>query len=267
MSRRPLNRFTLLSLGAASVLVLASACSSQPSGGEAPVTQDTSSVDDYFDNNPDGENVLDVITGGYPDSIQGCSGTVGYNPVFITNTTDEPQTVTYTINSVLGNDIYVGGASEIAGVQGCGAFSGNVNNAQLTIQPGMTWSGGVLAGGNDGPDTNTIGSQNNFAIGGGDNNQWYDFWLHTALGGGFENWELNYSNTGGTDPSQNLQAGLFNVMECSPTTGAPGTEFSITSTIVSNYSSNAPNAWTYNNNDPVCFAFLEPQTDLSSDLS
>lgn len=261
-----ITQLAFVSLGAASMLFLATACSSQSSSGEVPAVQATAGMDDYFDNNPNGENVLDVLTGGYPDSISGCSGTVGYNPVFITNTTDKPQTVTYTINSVLGNDVFVAGASVIAGTEGCGAFSGNVNNAQLVIQPGQTWSGGVLAAGNDGPDTNTMGSQHNLSIGGGDNNQWYDFWLHSGMGGGFENWELNYSNTGGTNPSQNLQAGLFNVMECNPTTGAPGTEFSITSTIVSNYSSNAPNAWTYNDNDPICLAFLNPQTDLSSNL-
>ncbi|MBU6245400.1 MAG: hypothetical protein KGP12_09310 [Actinomycetales bacterium] len=258
------TRLTLIGLGATAALLVTSACSGTQSDAPASAVQDDA-FSNFFDNNQYGENGLAIITTGYPDVIVGCSGTVGQNPVLITNTTDQDQTVTVTVNSELGNDVFIGSATEIAGVQGCGAFSGNVNNLEITVPAGQTFLGGVVAAGNDGPDTNLMESQHNLSIGGGDNNQWYDFWLHVGMGGGYENWELNYSNTGGTDPSQNLQAGLFNVMECSQgpapsaSAGTTGTQtFTVSSTIVSNYASNAPNAWTYNNGDPICFAFLNP---------
>jgi hypothetical protein len=252
------TRLAAVTMGAVTIVALVSACSSQSSSGVAPAVQATSGFDNYFDSNPNGEDTLDVITGGYPTSLGGCVGTLGYNPVYITNTTDVPQTVTYTINSELGDVVTVAGASVIQSIPDCNSVGGDaVNNAQLTIPPGQTWYGGVLAAGQNGPGTWLNDSDRNLAIGGGDNNQWYDFWLHTDANQGFQNWELNYSNTGGTDPSQNLQAGLFNVMECSSDTGGGAdTQYTISNTIASPYSSNAPNAWTYNNNDPICLAFL-----------
>ena len=253
-----ITHLAVLILGAVSVAVLASACSSQSSSGVAPAVQATAGgFDNYFDSNPNGEDELDVITGGYPTSLGGCVGTLGWNNIFITNTTDVPQTATYTINAELGDVVTVAGASVIDGIQSCDSVGmGAVNNGQITIPPGQTWSGGVLAAGQNGPGTWLNNSDRNLAIGGGDNNQWYDFWLHTAGDQSFQNWELNYSNTGGTDPSQNLQAGLFNVMVCDWDTDAPNTPYTVTNTIASPYSSNAPNAWTYNYGQPICLAFL-----------
>lgn len=258
-----ISRVAALSLGAASVLLLASACSSQSSSEVAPAVQATSGFDNYFDNTAGGADVLAIITGGYPDVTESCAGTVGFNPIIITNTTDQDQVVNYTINTALGNNIYIAGASEMQSAtlfDDCGGYGSNTGNSiQLTIPAGQTWSGGMMAGGADGPGTGlNTNADHNLAIGGGSNNQWYDFWLHeSGINQSFENWELNYNNTGGTDPSQNLQAGLFNVVQCSPTTGSAGTQFSVTDTIISTYPGSS-NAWTFNNNDAICFAFLNP---------
>lgn len=253
------SRLITTCLGAATVLLLASACSSQQaSDAQAPAVQATAGIVDYFDNNATGSNLLSISLTGYPDVTVGCTEKVGVNPVLIANTTSEPQTVYFTVPSELTNDVFWGPASEMAGWQGCPAYGGDVSQAPITIPAGQTWVGGIAAGGLLGPDTNLEGQQHNLEIGGGDNGQWYDFWLHLGINNGFDNWELNYSNTGGTDPSQNLQAGLFNVMECSPTSASPGDQIGITNTIVSNFTSNAPNAYTYNNNMPICFAFLNP---------
>ncbi len=255
-----ITHLATLSLGAIVVAVLASACSTQSSSGVAPAVQATSGgFDNYFDSNPNGEDTLDVLTGGFPTTLGGCVGTLGFNPISITNTTDAPQTATYTINSELGDVVTVAGATEIEGIQSCDSVGmGEVDNGQITVPPGQTWSGGVLAAGQNGPGTWLNDSNRNLSIGGGDNNQWYDFWLHTDANQSFQNWELNYSNTGGTDPSQNLQAGLFNVMECASDSDAPNAQYTVTSTIASPFSSNAPNAWTFNDNQPICFAFLNP---------
>lgn len=254
------TRIAGVGLGLCTAVLATGACSAEQDNQAPPAeaVQATSGMVDYFDNNATGSNTLSILLTGYPDVTVGCTDHIGFNPVLIANTTDQPQTVYYKVPAELGNDIFWGPASEMANWQGCPAYSGDVNQTPITIPAGQTWAGAIVAGGELGPDTNLEGQQHNLEIGGGQNNQWYDFWLHLGMNNGFENWELNYSNTGGTDPSQNLQAGLFNVMECNPTTTTPGAQIEITSTIVSNFTSNAPNAYTYNNNMPMCFAFLNP---------
>jgi hypothetical protein len=253
-----LNRIKLSSLAVACALLAATGCSSTSADAPAPAVEAAAAAganfSDYFDNYSNGENALDIITGGYPDSIGGCVG-MGYNPIFVINTTQSPQTFTYTINSELANEVIVGSDIDMTDITCTGSES--VNNGEVTLQSGESWTGGVVGGGSQGPDTDLTGSQHNLAIGGGDNGQWYDFWLNEDANQSFNHWELNYSGTGGSDPTQNLQAGLFNVMVCSPTTGSAGTEFTVTNQLASPYDTNAANAWQYNNNDPICFAFFD----------
>lgn len=260
-----MRKLLVLAIGASLGAMALAGCSSGAESSSG--AQQDNSFENYFDNG-EGGNAISLITGGYPDQTYTCSGDFGFNPVFITNTTSAPQTFSVTGNSTLANIVSVGTMSditsqiqsEVAGEGTCPA-GGNAENAYtqtVTVPAGQTYAGAIFAGGHGGPHSSPSGQQHNLSIGAG-GKQWYDLWIHLTAGGGFENWELNYSNTGGTNPSQNLQPGLFNGVQCTVTSngGNPAVPTSVTmsTNLTTPYSSNAPNAWTFNKNHPICFSF------------
>ena len=232
---------------------------------------------DYTDplNNPAGNAVVGAALGmlvpvpmGFDDDISDC-GQAGdktvttMTPVLVANTYNTPQTFSLTINPTLsGNAMWVPAGETTSNSTFVGCNIGKIKQgAQTTfdvaVPAGQTMIAGYLIAGAGETGTNNEGQDNNLSIGAG-GTQWYDFWLHTkGLTFSFQNFELNYSNTGGTDPSQNLQTGLFNGIDCT----SDGSSVTVNNppTLTTPYGSNA-NAWTFNENQPICFAFLQPNT-------
>lgn len=229
-------------------------------------TQSELDMDNYFDNTAGGSDTLAIITGGYPDVTSGCSTAgVGYNPIIITNTTDQAQYVNFTVNSQLANNIYITGASVIddiimdgsASYPCGGGYGSNYGTSQLlTIPAGQTWVGGMISGGVDGADTglNTIAAHN-LAVGGGVNSgHWYDLDFNVmGIYNKYLYWDLVYNKTGGV---QNSNQNGFVVVQANPQSGTAGTQFTITNTVLSPYSSTNTNPLAWYNNDAMAFAFL-----------
>lgn len=231
----------------------ASADASASAAGGRGAVNNASGFENFFDNTSNGQNTLSILTGGYPDDIIDCGSAFSLNPVLFANTTSSPQTVSVTINAQLANELaFAPEASTFMGVSsGCDAiYSGQASTQTVTIPPGQTAASAIAAGGGQ---WNDLDNNHNVAIGAG-GKQWYDFWLHEGATNNFENLELNYNGTGGTNPSQNVQPGLFNVMACDTSNG----NLAVTNQIISPYPGGA-NVWTFNQNDPICFAFLPPQ--------
>ncbi|MCB0919390.1 MAG: hypothetical protein KDC39_12585 [Actinobacteria bacterium] len=200
-----------------------------------------------------GSDELDILTGGYPDSIIDCGSTMSVNSVLVYNQTDAPQTYSVTVNKQLANELVF--YPEVSSAQGVSSgcqdiYSGSASTQTVTVQPGDAVQSAIIAGGGQ---WNDLDNNHNVAIGAG-GQAWYDFWLHEGAKNNFKNLELNYSNTGGTNPSQNVQSGLFNVMQCT----TDGSQVAVSNSIISTYTSNNANAWTFNQNEPLCFAFLNP---------
>lgn len=259
--------FGIAAAGAATVLL--AACSG--STGASPATQDDGFTN-FFDNNVYGEDGLDIVTTGYPDSWSDCDGNGGFNPVFIANFTDTDQSVSVTVNSTLPRQVAIGSMSSIvnsmqqaSAEDGCMA-GGGATSQDITIPAGQTFAGAMLAGGDTGPKSDISSSTNNLAIGSG-GSEWYQLRLGLGINNGFKNWELNYGNTGGTADAGtkvNNQPGMFNAVQCttSPTSSSSTgnyvvpSSFNVTQTYISPWMSSANNQQSYSNNDPICFAFL-----------
>lgn len=261
-------------VGIATIAVAAltlGACSS--SNSASPAIQDDGFTN-FFDNNAFGEDGLDIVTTGYPDSWSDCDGNAGFNPVLISNFTGQDQTVSVTINPSLSRQVANGSMGSIvsqmqqtANENGCMAGGGGTST-DVTIPAGQTFAGALLAGGVTGPHSDVGSGNNNLAIGSG-GSQWYQLRLGLGLNNGFQNWQLNYAKTGGTaDAGEmvNNQPGMFNAVSCS-TTPIPGSSnatgkyvvpsgFNVTQTYISPWQSSVSNQQTYKNNAPICFAFL-----------
>lgn len=190
-------------------------------------------------------------------------GATSLNPIAVVNTYPTAQTFSITINQNLANNlnfIPYSPNQSISQMTGCSISKEYAGTQYVTVPAGSPTNsslmviGWIAAGGGE---FNAGTGSHNVAIGAG-GTQWYDFWLHNNdLNNGFENLELNYSNTGGTDPSQNVQTGLFNGLDC--TSNSSG-NISLTSpnSLTTPFTSNNPNAWTFNLNQPLCFGFLQP---------
>jgi len=240
-------------------------------------TQSELDFDNYFDNTPGGNGILSILTTGYPDITSSCSERgVGFNPVFIANTTDQTQYVNFTINEELGNNLTILGASEVSGYEAavtsateqCGGGYGlDTGTSQiLSIPPNQTWSGGMVSGGVDGPHTGMSGTQNRLGIGGGqDSGHWYDLPFNVSgLYNNYQSWGVEYQGTGGTSAEGSNQFG-FVVVQTSPTTASGGTQFTVTDTVLTPYSgglsygsggSGYNGAVNWFNNDAMAFAFI-----------
>lgn len=240
-------------------------------------TQSELDFDNYFDNTAGGNGILSILTGGYPDITSSCSERgVGFNPVFIANTTDQTQYVNFTINEELGNNLTIIGASEISGyeaaatsstVQCGGGYGLDTGTSKiLSIPPNTTWSGGMISGGADGPHTGMTGTENRLGIGGGqDSGHWYDLpFSVSGLYNNYQEWGVEYQGTGGTTAEGSNQFG-FVVVQTSPTTGSSGTQFTVTNTVLTPYSgslsygsggSGYNGAVQWLNNDAMAFAFI-----------
>ena len=225
-------------------------------------TNDLDDVAEDFDDIA-ADDILDIAgVGFYPDNIIDCGATYSATPIIVTNTTSSVQTYSVTVNKQLANQLAFfpdwtnmpesadSGCSDI--------YSGQASSQSVTVQPGETAVSGIGAGGGQ---WNDLENNHNVAIGAG-GSAWYDFWLHEGAKGGFKNLELNYSGTGGTNSSQNVQSGLFNVMECAEVKKGAETYYAVTNEIISGYTDNNANAWTFNQNEPICFGFLD--TDSST---
>lgn len=201
------------------------------------------------------------------DDIDDCGeGEFSLNPIAVVNTYTSPQDMSITINPDLAKNVNFLPAADGPVTSGCQINSELNGTFDVTVPAGEPGAAsftviGWLAAGSAGTEDNS-GSLN-VAIGAG-GEQWYDFWLHDDFWDtGFENFELNYSNTGGLDPSQNLQTGLFNGLDC--TANSAG-NISLTSpnTVTTPFTSDNANAWTFGQNQPICFGFLQPDSAAQS---
>lgn len=283
------NRFmSAAALLAAAPLVIAG-CGTSADGestDRAAVNNDASGFEDYFDNNPTGENILSILGAGYPDALPTCTDNNSKNVMLIANTTNAPQTMSVTINPGLEEEAaFFPQYSSTIGTGNCAGYGELPNTQYLTVQPGQTAVALLVAGGGD---RNLLETSKDIAIGAG-GQQWYNFELNLDANEGFDNLQLSYEGTGGTDPSLNLQPGLFNVMECS-IDGQPanpdaleeidelgealrdsqgsngsqasnGSSIAITNTVLSTYWDQLRgippwNGVNYGTNRPMCFAFI-----------
>lgn len=215
--------------------------------------------------------VLGTSTYGDDDTTDCNWGQNSLNPIAVVNTYETSMQLSITINETLANNLNFyttssnGGTS--AGLTGCTLSNMNAGTQYVNVPPGapsqpsFTVIGWIAAGG--GQFTAGATNSHNVGIGAG-GQQWYDFWLHEdMMTNGFENLELNYSNTGGTDPSQNVQTGLFNGLNCSANSAG---NISLTSPnqLTTPYTSDNANAWTFGMNQPLCFGFLQPNSASQS---
>ncbi len=280
---RTRTRLLGLALAAPALLLAVIGCGNSSSdattdttaSGPTAATQDASGgAANYFDNDPTGENVLAILTTGYPDAIVGCTGKTGYNPIAITNTTDSPQVAWLNLSgSNIDAQVSVMPQSQVLGIQGCPqSVGGGATDGWVTVQPGQTWVGGVAMGGSIGPHTNVNQGKNYLEVGGTPSSgsaapQWYDMQPTVGDNGGYKGWFVKYSYTGGTDPSQNEQAGLLNVVQCSGSNQGGNLQLTIQSDqIMTPYAPQQASAWQpsapengaylWSNGMPVCFAFL-----------
>lgn len=215
--------------------------------------------------------VLGTSTYGDDDTSDCDWGSTSLNPVAVVNTYPTEMPLSITINDTLANNLNFfpasnnGGSS--SGLSGCTLSSMYAGTQSVSVTPGSTDQpsftviGWIAAGG--GEFGAGVTNSHNVAIGAG-GTQWYDFWFHQdTMTNGFENLELNYSGTGGTDPSQNVQTGLFNGLDCSANSAG---NISLTSPnqLTTPYTSDNPNAWTFGMNQPLCFGFLQPNSASQS---
>ena len=210
--------------------------------------------------------VVGTATYGDDDTVDCNWGNNSLNPIAVVNTYSQPQTFSITINPRLAgnlNFIAANSASSGNGLSGCTIAKENAGTFNVTVPPSsFTVVGWILAGAGM-TGTNNDGQDNNVAIGAG-GTQWYDFWLHAnPLTEGFKNLELNYSKTGGTTTSQNLQTGLFNGLACSASSSG-NISLATPNSLTTPYVSNNANAWTFNQNQPICFGFLQPNSASQS---
>ncbi len=221
-------------------------------------------LDDSFDDVADefddiiGDSIGDMDgLSVYPvDAINMCAGNISSNPVIVTNTTKSTQTYSVTINSTLGNEAAFSqklGRVDLS-PENCELNYNGAGTTDVVVQPGETFVSGILAGHGA---KNATGGTHNIGIGAG-GAAWYDLFLHLSDTDGFKNLELGYSNTGGTDPTQNVQSGLFNAMECKVVQKDNKQYIGVSNQIVTGYTSDNGNRWTYDAFEPLCFAFLDP---------
>lgn len=210
--------------------------------------------------------VFGASTYGDDDTIDCNWGSTSLNPVAVVNTYTTPQQLSITINNTLANNLnfFPGSA---AGITGCNLSSMYAGTQYVTVPagapgaPSFTVIGWVAAGG--GEFGAGVTNSHNVGIGAG-GQQWYDFWFHqNTMTNGFENLELNYGGTGGTDPSQNVQTGLFNGLDCSANS-AGNISLISPNTLTTPYTSRNANAWTFGMNQPLCFGFLQPNSASQS---
>jgi hypothetical protein len=208
--------------------------------------------------------VVGTATYGDDDTLDCDDGATSINPVAVVNTYPDVQTLSITINDNLANNLnfisLAANDGSSAGLTGCTLDSEYAGTQTVSAPPGFNVVGWVVAGG---AEFNAGTGSHNLAIGAG-GQQWYDFWLHeNIMTNGYDNLELNYSNTGGTDASQNLQTGLFNGLDCSANSDG---NINLTSpnTLTTPFTSDNANAWTFNLNQPLCFGFLQPNSASQS---
>jgi len=213
--------------------------------------------------------VFGASTYGDDDTTDCDWGANSLNPIAVVNTYPQPMTFSITINPTLaGNLNFISAADGGGSLSGCNISNGNNGTFYVTTPAAsggtasFTIVGWILAGSGE-TGTNNLGQDNNLAIGAG-GSQWYDFWLHVdVLNEGYENLELNYSNTGGTDPSQNVQTGLFNGLNCSANS-AGNVSLATPNSLTTPFTSDNANAWTFEANQPLCFGFLQPNSATQS---
>lgn len=264
-------------LSAVSVLLTATLILASCSGSESTTEASTDAVkQDFAESQAEvfavtiaiavGQAVYPIIGPTFDDDINDCGeGTFSLNPIAIVNTYTTPQNMSITINSELANNLNFLPSQDGPATTGC-QLGGDGGTFDVTVPAGGADGAsftviGWLAGGS-GQFRDTTGSRN-VAIGAG-GAQWYDYYLKQGLGtNSFESLELNYSNTGGLDPSQNVQTGLFNGLAC-----AADSEGNISlgtpNTAITPFTSDNANAWEFTLNEPICFGFLQPDSATPS---
>lgn len=112
-----------------------------------------------------GSDELDILTGGYPDSIIDCGSTMSVNSVLVYNQTDAPQTYSVTVNKQLANELVF--YPEVSSAQGVSSgcqdiYSGSASTQTVTVQPGDAVQSAIIAGGGQ---WNDLDNNHNVAIG------------------------------------------------------------------------------------------------------
>lgn len=205
------------------------------------------------------------------EPVPNVCGLSSANPVVITNTYNQPQTLSLTVNDGLSAQVNffpnwgAYGGSPMA--QGCPG-----RTLYYSAPPGYTQdvtipanSSGYFVLGMGGLDYNLAEVSNDLAIGAG-GSSWYDFHLALNADESFKYVQLQYQNTGGTNPSQNTQTGLLNVVPCDPDSALnlsnPASPTPQTNSVISTYTSNAAtaNQVKYDSDVPICMAFLQPNS-------
>lgn len=216
---------------------------------------------------------LSLVTGvigipNFDDDTLDCNwGNTTLTPIVVVNTYDSAQTFSITINPTLAGNLNFVPEAQSQGMTANGCVISKENAGTFDVSVPAASGGtasvttvGYLLGGGGETGTNNDGGDNNVAIGAG-GTQWYDFWMHVNFTTeGFENFELNYSGTGGTDPSQNLQTGLFNGLNCPANSQNTSVTFDASTQLTTPYVKDNANAWEFTTGQPMCFGFLQPNS-------
>jgi hypothetical protein len=238
-----------LVLAVSAATALLAGCAGDPS---APATRGGVDIKDDAAQSDTGD-ALDILTGGYPDGTSDCSDATSLTPIVVVNTQDQDLSFSITINPGLQNQVnWYQAPYDGAALTGCNILQGSTDTWDVTVPANGSVNGFLLAGGGQ---WNIIETSSSTAIGAG-GSQWYDFALSLGADNGFKDFQLQYQGTGGTDASQNVQTGLFNVVGCDVSgSGSSETVTVEPSVIVSTYQAKSDNQPTYGRNAPICFAF------------
>ena len=177
-------------------------------------------------------------------------------PVLIGNGTDQVQTGSVTVPNGLAANVQIFTAEQGTGTaQGCGRsemMQAPGYSYNFTVQPYSSIYFWAVLGG---VDYNAIGDSHNIAFGGLPSNtpgqSWYNLELSLTATESFSGMQANYEGTGGTNG--NGQNG-FNLLGCGVNSAA-GT-VTLSSNVLTPYSSGDTNGPWYGWGDPVCAGWL-----------
>ena len=184
-------------------------------------------------------------------------------PVLVTNATGKSQTGSITVPEGLAAQ--VGVYDSYAAISdslywnpeatGC-----NPNRPELMSAPEYQYNFTVPAGqtqvfwmGLGGVDYNLIGNSHSFGVGGLPSGtpgaSWYDLYLSLNAIESFNNLNIAYSGTGGTNTDNNQNG--FNIVQCS----TAGGNLNPTGSILTPYSASTNNSLNYGRNQPICMGW------------
>jgi len=184
-------------------------------------------------------------------------------PVLVTNATGQSQTGSITVPEGLAAQ--VGVYDSYAAITDSlywdpTATECNPNRPELMSAPEYQYNFTVPAGqtqvfwmGLGGVDYNLIGNSHSFGVGGLPSGtpgaSWYDFYLSLNAIESFNNLNIAYSGTGGTNTDNNQNG--FNIVQCS----TAGGNLNPTGSILTPFSASTNNSLNYGRNQPICMGW------------